>query len=95
MDGEVPRLGCVEGDDSLVIEVHNFVVEPNCEECARCPKKFNDCLDSVNGATGHLGFEWCAVVVDEYFNVVDRDFGGEVERDVGSVVTFDFAKNKT
>jgi hypothetical protein len=70
VDGEVPRLGRIEGDDSLVIEVHTFVSEFDCQECVGSPQKFNDCLDSVNGATGHLGFEWCAVVVDEYLNVV-------------------------
>ena len=31
VDREVPRLGCVKCDDSLVVKVHVLVVEPNRE----------------------------------------------------------------
>jgi len=31
VDGEVPRLGCVECNDALVIEVHTFVSEFDCQ----------------------------------------------------------------
>jgi hypothetical protein len=59
-----------------------LVVEPNPEKSIGSPEKFDERLDSVDCATGYLDFEWCAVVVDEYFNVVDRDFGGEVESQI-------------
>ncbi len=54
VDGEVPRLGCIEGDDSLVVKVHTFVSEFDCQECVGSPQKFNESLDSVDSATGHL-----------------------------------------
>ena len=79
MDGEVPRLRCIDRDDSPVIKVHTFVTKFDCQKCVGSPEKFDEGLDPVDGATGYLGFEWFAVVIDQYFNVVDRDFGGEVE----------------
>lgn len=95
VDGEVPRLGCIEFDDSPVVEVHVLVAEPDRQKCVGSPQKFNERLDSVDGATGYLGFEWFALVVDEYFSVVDGDVGGEVERDVGAVVAVDCAEYET
>ena len=95
VDGEVPRLRCIEFDDSPVVEVHVLVAEPDRQKCVGSPKKFNERLDSVDGATGNFGFEWFALVVDENINVVDGDVGGEVERDVGAVVAVDFAENET
>ncbi len=79
VDGEVPRFGRIEGDDSLVIKVHTFVPEFDCQECVGSLQKIDECLDSVDGATGYLDFEGLVVVVDQYFNVVNRDFGGKVK----------------
>jgi len=36
-------------------------------------------LDPVDCATGYLNFEGLAFVFNEYFNVVDWDFNGELE----------------
>jgi hypothetical protein len=79
VDREVPRLGCVKCDDSLVVKVHVLVVEPNCEESIGPPEKFDECLDSVDCATGYLDFEGLAFVFDEDFNIVDWDFSGDLE----------------
>ena len=75
----MPRLRCVNCDDSPVVKVHTLVTKFDCQKCVGSPEKIDESLDAVDGATGYLGFEWFAVVIDQYFNVVDRDFGGEVE----------------
>jgi hypothetical protein len=79
VDREVPRLGCVKCDDSLVVKVHVLVVEPNREKSIGSPKKFDERLDSVDCATGYLDFEGLAFVFDEDFNIVDWDFSGDLE----------------
>ena len=52
VDGEVPRLGCVDCDDAPVVKVHVLIAEPDRQKCVGSPQKFDECLDSVNGATG-------------------------------------------